>query len=118
MKREAERKLDSAKFERERSEKRYKEEIEQLILNQPRYQTEMKTVFDETQMFEEIRLKFFKQIFSSCLELLTEQNKLDSIIGEFSTKLEKSNHETDLKWWSMHHGADMPIILPKYEAPL
>ena len=118
MKREAERKFENAKFEKERSEKRYKEELEQLKLAEPRYRTEMCNAFEETQMFEETRLKFFKQTYSNCLELLSEQAKIENIIAEFSDKLEKSNHETDLKWWSNNYGANMNLVLPVFEVPL
>ena len=118
-KREAERKVEASKFDREQSEKRYREELEQLKINEPTYRNNMQTVFDEVNLFEEVRLKFFKQIYSNCLEIIQQQQgKLENICSEFSNKIDNSNHENDLKWWSNNYGTGMPFILPKFESPL
>jgi hypothetical protein len=121
MKREAERKADLAKIDREKMEKRYKDEIDLLGLSEPRYKNDMQKVFDETQMFEETRLKFFKQIYTSCLEILVQQSKgpgIENIFMDLSGKIDSFNHENDLNWWSSNHGTGMQLLLPKFEVPL
>lgn len=120
MKREAERKVDNAKKDIELLSKLYKDELEQVKLIEPRYKTDMEKVFENTQKFEEIRLRLFKQIFSNCLDVLSEQIKgseIKQIFEDYTNQLEKCNHETDLAWWANSYGPGMPLVSPKFEEP-
>lgn len=119
-KRKAAIEVETAKTDKERSFKRYADEIEQLKLSKSRYQENMEKVFDKTQQFEEVRMKHFKQIYIECHDLLLEQVKCsnyDNIFAAFLNQINQINHKNDLDWWSKNHGAKMNLgeVLPVFE---
>ena len=44
--------------------------------------------------------------------------RIPRIYEQYKSTIEQANYEKDLKWWSLHHGTDMPMHWPTFEVSL
>ncbi|KAL5501953.1 hypothetical protein EMCRGX_G008638 [Ephydatia muelleri] len=108
---------DKAQREVDKTLAKYKEKLGDLQHYQGRYIEDMKKEFEKCQDFEQERIEFFKR---SLMDLqtavdLSNNERVLAIYDEYSTSLNAINALDDLKWYSVHHGADMSCNWPQFE---
>nr|CAH8829777.1 unnamed protein product [Trichobilharzia regenti] len=110
-------KLAKAEKDVQRTRNAYKLAIAELDTESARYVEEMTKVFTRTQDFERERLCFFKETFNNLHNALNVCAKADydSIYNELAHSISQCDIESDLQWWSVNHGVDMPFVFPRFE---
>lgn len=55
---------------------------------------------------------FLKEILTDVILLFVS---ISEIYGQFKQHISELEPGEDLKWWSLHHGVDMPMAWPAFE---
>lgn len=110
-------KLSKAEKEMDRTKSAYMGALAELDQDNPRYLEEMTRVFNGSQDLERERLTFFKTIFTDLHQALnvTTKTDFDAIYADLEQSIASCDIDSDLAWWSAHHGVDMPAVFPQFE---
>lgn len=60
------------------------------------------------------RMAFLKEIMTDVILFVS----ISEIYGQFKQHISELEPGEDLKWWSLHHGVDMPMAWPAFEVGL
>jgi hypothetical protein len=118
QKRKAKIESELAQNDKNRSKRKYEDELKNVELLKPRYVESMTKAFNKTQEFEELRMQTFKDAFLDFHLQLREQiknPKYEEILQNFLNQVNGMDHKRDLSWWSEMRGAAMPGNWPVFE---
>lgn len=81
----------------------------------PIYIQNMKKIFNESQAFEQERMKLFKQVFKSYNDTLriNGDERFEILYQFLSRKIDEIDPKSDLDSWATSYGAEMAFITPK-----
>lgn len=110
-------KVDKSRKDVDISKEKYELALKDLNGYTSRYIEDMTTVFDGAQKEEKERLDFVRHTLAdarNCLNL-SENDKFRGTYDTLAMVIESADSEMDLRWWSQHHGVDMPMNWPTFE---
>ncbi|XP_017267140.1 protein kinase C and casein kinase substrate in neurons protein 2 isoform X4 [Kryptolebias marmoratus] len=110
-------KLEKCQQEVQKAEERYKKSLEELNKLNPQYMENMEQVFEQTQQFEDKRIRFFKELLLEVkqhLDLSTNP-RFQTVYHTLDDTISATDVEEDLKWFRSNHGPGMPMNWPQFE---
>ncbi|KAL3842934.1 hypothetical protein ACJMK2_020907 [Sinanodonta woodiana] len=110
-------KLKKCQLDVEATNDKYQAALNDLNSYNPKYIEDMNEVFYKCQDFERKRIDFFKKVMfdiHQCLDLSVEP-RFSQIYQDLHTTISNCDSDSDLRWWSANHGADMAMNWPTFE---
>ncbi|XP_013859688.1 protein kinase C and casein kinase substrate in neurons protein 2 isoform X1 [Austrofundulus limnaeus] len=110
-------KLEKCQQEVQKAKERYEKSLEELDKLTPQYMENMEQVFEQSQQFEDKRIRFFKEVL---LEVkrhldLSSSSRFQTVYHTLEDTISATDVEEDLKWFRSNHGPGMPMNWPQFE---
>ncbi|GAU98838.1 hypothetical protein RvY_09928 [Ramazzottius varieornatus] len=95
----------------------YEDALRDLNAYNARYMEDMKEVYMRCQDMENKRLEFFKDRLLAMHQSVDLSNDvvMKQISADYLTTINNADARSDLKWWDMQRGVDMPMSWPQFE---
>uniref|UniRef100_A0A8C6KYA0 Protein kinase C and casein kinase substrate in neurons 2 n=1 Tax=Nothobranchius furzeri TaxID=105023 RepID=A0A8C6KYA0_NOTFU len=110
-------KVEKCQQEVQKAKERYEKTLEELNKLTPQYMENMEQVFEQSQQFEDKRIRFFKEVLLEVkqhLDLSTNPS-FQTIYHTLEDTVSATDADEDLKWFRSNHGPGMPMNWPTFE---
>uniref|UniRef100_A0A1A8PL96 Protein kinase C and casein kinase substrate in neurons 2 n=1 Tax=Nothobranchius rachovii TaxID=451742 RepID=A0A1A8PL96_9TELE len=110
-------KVEKCQQEVQKAKERYEKTLEELNKLTPQYMENMEQVFEQSQQFEDKRIRFFKEVLLEVkqhLDLSTNP-RFQTIYHTLEDTVSATDADEDLKWFRSNHGPGMPMNWPTFE---
>uniref|UniRef100_A0A1A8EKC7 Protein kinase C and casein kinase substrate in neurons 2 n=1 Tax=Nothobranchius korthausae TaxID=1143690 RepID=A0A1A8EKC7_9TELE len=110
-------KVEKCQQEVQKAKERYEKTLEELNKLTPQYMENMEQVFEQSQQFEDKRIRFFKEVLLEVkqhLDLSTNP-RFQTVYHTLEDTVSATDADEDLKWFRSNHGPGMPMNWPTFE---
>ncbi|XP_018408971.1 PREDICTED: protein kinase C and casein kinase substrate in neurons protein 2 isoform X4 [Nanorana parkeri] len=110
-------KVEKSKQDSQKTKEKYEKTLKDLDGSTPQYMENMEQVFEQCQLFEDKRLRFFRDLLLDVEKHLDLSNLegYPSIYRDLEYAIKSADVLEDLKWFKNNHGPGMTMNWPQFE---